>query len=212
MQKNSDIQNELLIISKTIAAIPNVNVYSLPEGYFEDFSTRVLSSIKSLPSYSLHTNIKDSQTYSIPVNYFDSLADEILFKIKKEKEVISLPLRNKVLRFSIAAVVIALLGLSLTAIIKHNRIMEEENNYSAYVMQEANRILISKSFEDNLNSLEEEDVIKYLQDNGLDVNAALVASLSDEKETFLKDDDFYDGETLVNYLHQLKITGSTIRK
>ncbi len=212
MQKNSDIQNELLIISKTIAAIPNVNVYSLPEGYFEDFSTRVLSSIKSLPSYSLHTNIKDSQTYSIPVNYFDSLADEILFKIKKEKEVISLPLRNKVLRFSIAAVVIALLGLSLTAIIKHNRIMEEENNYSAYVMQEANRILISKSFEDNLNSLEEEDVVKYLQDNGLDVNAALVASLSDEKETFLKDDDFYDGETLVNYLHQLKITGSTIRK
>ena len=212
MQKNSDIQNELLIISKTIAAIPNVNVYSLPEGYFEDFSTRVLSSIKSLPSYSLHTNIKDSQTYSIPVNYFDSLADEILFKIKKEKEVISLPLRNKVLRFSIAAVAIALLGLSLTAIIKHNRIMEEENNYSAYVMQEANRILISKSFEDNLNSLEEEDVIKYLQDNGLDVNAALVASLSDEKETFLKDDDFYDGETLVNYLHQLKITGSTIRK
>ncbi len=212
MQKNSDIQNELLIISKTIAAIPNVNVYSLPEGYFEDFSTRVLSSIKSLPSYSLHTNIKDSQTYSIPVNYFDSLADEILFKIKKEKEVISLPLRNKVLRFSIAAVAIALLGLSLTAIIKHNRIMEEENNYSAYVMQEANRILISKSFEDNLNSLEEEDVVKYLQDNGLDVNAALVASLSDEKETFLKDDDFYDGETLVNYLHQLKITGSTIRK
>ncbi len=212
MQKNSDIQNELLIISKTIAAIPNVNVYSLPEGYFEDFSTRVLSSIKSLPSYSLHTNIKESQTYSIPVNYFDSLADEILFKIKKEKEVISLPLRNKVLRFSIAAVAIALLGLSLTAIIKHNRIMEEENNYSAYVMQEANRILISKSFEDNLNSLEEEDVVKYLQDNGLDVNAALVASLSDEKETFLKDDDFYDGETLVNYLHQLKITGSTIRK
>ena len=212
MQKNSDIQNELLIISKTIAAIPNVNVYSLPEGYFEDFSTRVLSSIKSLPSYSLHTNIKDSQTYSIPVNYFDSLADEILFKIKKEKEVISLPLRNKVLRFSIAAVVIALLGLSLTAIIKHNRIMEEENNYSAYVMQEANRILISKSFEDNLNSLEEEDVVKYLQDNGLDVNAALVASLSDEKEIILKDDDFYDGETLGNYLHQLKITEATIKK
>jgi len=212
MQKNNDIQNELLTISKTIAAIPNNNVYSLPNGYFENFSSTLLSSIKSLPDNSLHTNNNKTEAYSIPVNYFDNLADEVLFKIKNEKKVVDLPLRTKILRVSIAAVVIVLLGLSITTIMKRNRIIEEDSNYSAYVMQEANRILISKSFEDKLNSIEEEDVVNYLQENGLDVNAALVASLSDEKETFLKDDDFYDGETLVNYLHQLKITGSTIRK
>ena len=212
MQKNNDIQNELLSISKTIAAIPNNNVYTLPDGYFEDFSSTLLSSIKSLPDYSLHTTINNTEAYSIPVNYFDNLADEVLFKIKNEKKIVTLPLHTKILRFSIAAVVIALLGLSITTIIKRNRIIEEDRNYSAYVMQEANRILISKSFEDKLNSLEEEDVVNYLQENGLDINAALVASLSDEKEIILKDDDFYDGETLGNYLHQLKITETTIRK
>lgn len=81
MSNRNQIQDELLSISPAVAEIPFVNVFSVPEGYFNTFSANILA---ALPVNEPFLNTIPKQPFSIPENYFDNLADSILNKIKSD--------------------------------------------------------------------------------------------------------------------------------
>ena len=88
MEKNNEILNELQSISPLIAAIGKVNVFNVPEGYFDSISHTVMLSIHE--DFSVGTISNFSNNTDIPAGYFDTLSDSILNKIKNQ-ETVELP-------------------------------------------------------------------------------------------------------------------------
>ncbi|MEO6541550.1 MAG: hypothetical protein ABIN74_11180 [Ferruginibacter sp.] len=80
MEQQIDILNELKALSPTVAAIGKVNVFTVPEGYFEYLATDILMGIKHENGFTQDT----ARVTGIPNGYFDTLADSILNKIKAQ--------------------------------------------------------------------------------------------------------------------------------
>ncbi|MDQ2718977.1 MAG: hypothetical protein M3Z26_04345 [Bacteroidota bacterium] len=85
MNNSTDILNELKSISPLIAGIEKINVFSVPEGYFDKLAEKITL-------YSLLNKNEDTNTEAfsvpplgvgaLPEGYFDTLSDKILAKIK----------------------------------------------------------------------------------------------------------------------------------
>lgn len=80
MEQQIHILDELRALSPTVAAIEKVNVFTVPNGYFEYLATDILMGIE-------HENGLTQNTVliaDVPNGYFDTLADSILRKIKAQ--------------------------------------------------------------------------------------------------------------------------------
>ena len=78
MENRTDILNELQALSPTVAALEKINVFTVPQGYFEYLSADILMGIETEKGLS---NIASSEA-DVPAGYFDTLAGSILAKIK----------------------------------------------------------------------------------------------------------------------------------
>lgn len=76
--------NELKELSPLIAGMEKLNVFSVPEGYFEYLSTDILSGIENEKGLKNITSSLDVNT-EVPHRYFDTLAANILHKIKAQE-------------------------------------------------------------------------------------------------------------------------------
>ncbi len=77
MEKKDVIKNELTEISPLIAAIDNINLYSVPDNYFNHLPEAILHRKNTHP---LISNIEFP--YEVPVDYFNNLSGNILQAIK----------------------------------------------------------------------------------------------------------------------------------
>ncbi|MEI2748723.1 MAG: hypothetical protein V9E88_08205 [Ferruginibacter sp.] len=77
---------------------------------------------------------------------------------------------------------------------------------TAAVISEGKKIAAEGSFDKELESITDEDIVNYLSDNGHDVNAALVASVTDEQSLPSEEDYIFDDKTLDNFLDELQLT------
>lgn len=80
MKNSVEILNELKAISPVLAGLEKVNVFAVPEGYFDNLEQR----IKDFAiSNSINETVFDkSNVLQVPKGYFDSLSTNILAKIK----------------------------------------------------------------------------------------------------------------------------------
>jgi hypothetical protein len=81
MENSIDILNELRELSPTIAAIEKVNVFRVPQGYFEHLAADILMGIETENGSANTTSPVDD----VPAGYFDNLAGSILAKIKTQE-------------------------------------------------------------------------------------------------------------------------------
>src|SRR6202035_3025997 len=86
MKPSPEIWNELLEISPLVAKIPRPNdLFSLPEGYFDqladDFLTQILAGQADKTPFFL-TELDKSLNFPIPGKYFENLPDKILALVK----------------------------------------------------------------------------------------------------------------------------------
>jgi len=84
MENSNDILNELADLSATVAAIKKINVFTVPEGYFENLGADIILGIKLENGICTDTAVNLSA--DVPSGYFDSLAGSILAKIKTQEE------------------------------------------------------------------------------------------------------------------------------
>ena len=75
MHSNLTIQNELKELNSILAGIPNTNVYTVPDGYFEAMVLDVMHTIQQEPGMA-------GTNGSVPDGYFEGLAASIMNKIK----------------------------------------------------------------------------------------------------------------------------------
>lgn len=80
MNQPDNILNELRELSPTVAGINRVNVFTVPDGYFESLAGLLL--INASAANSLQS--AGSAISAVPEGYFDNLAGNILNRIKRE--------------------------------------------------------------------------------------------------------------------------------
>ncbi len=82
MKESNEILNELASVSPTLATIDKVNVFRIPEGYFDTLSQKISTSV-FLNQYSR------TQAGDVPNNYFDDLSNKIILRIKNTDTAVS---------------------------------------------------------------------------------------------------------------------------
>jgi archaellum component FlaF (FlaF/FlaG flagellin family) len=82
MKHSGDILNELQELNSSLADLPKVNPFLVPEGYFESLPVAILDEVGGKMLFNNKLNI----TYSIPANYFNGLADHVMTAIALDEE------------------------------------------------------------------------------------------------------------------------------
>lgn len=226
MIQNKNIYEELLTISEIVANIPKCNVFELPEGYFENAQSEVLIKCIESPVYETPENyfeilpeiildkIKNTDSleteshilsnpikqnpYQVPNAYFETLPENILQAVKTPAKVISIS-KNHIWIKLVAAVIVGLIGFAIII-----NLPKKHDEGISLIEKEAKNIILNKSFESEFEKMNEKEVENYLEENGHDVNAALVASLNEDEINLDNDDLLYDEEAVDNYLSSLK--------
>jgi len=86
MNKRIEILNELKEISPLVAAIGDINVFTVPDGYFDTVSSTVLVCIKEDIASGNIADQPHAPGNDIPVDYFNNLPDAVIAKIKAQEQ------------------------------------------------------------------------------------------------------------------------------
>ena len=229
MHSNDTIQNELKELNSILAGISNENVYTVPMGYFEVLSHDILLGIKEQTTAVVDINtvpagyfdgladtimgrikadddesvllagLKGINVYRVPQEYFDDLATNIVNKLQQPAKVVVMEKRSSFFRYAAAAVITGIMGLSVIAVFdkKEKNGLVQSNSEMAF------------NFDEALSTVTDADIVSYLQKDGQDINAALVASIADDKNLPDQVDYLTDDKTLDNLLNELKASEST---
>lgn len=232
MQPGNDILNELKEISPTLAEIPRVNPFSVPEGYFEglagsillelmppattetggvpegyfeELPLQIMSRIRQMEVHdtpeagNIISRIDKRNVFSVPVGYFDELPTRIMSKINQPARVVGFSRSMSFFRYAVAACLAGLLGLSLFSALNN----ADEGGYSPVIVAEAKQILQTNSFDQVMNTVTDEEITGYLQSAGQDVDAALLASITDASALPEAEDYIFDEQALERVLSQV---------
>ena len=81
MNRSEEILNELKSISPRLASMEKINVFQVPEGYFNELHLR-LTNYVIINNISSTDNINKINFQQVPLGYFDTLSDSILARVK----------------------------------------------------------------------------------------------------------------------------------
>ncbi|MEO7463176.1 MAG: hypothetical protein ABIT96_10640 [Ferruginibacter sp.] len=187
--------------------------FNVPEGYFEQLTTAVLSAIhtddissrKEIESLSpLLSGIQSHNIFRVPEGYFENLSINMNTPAKAVLAPVVRFRKPAFLRYAAAAVISGVLGLSLFSVFNNNA--STHPGYSAGVMKEATAMVNENSFDEAFKTLSASDIEQYLQQSGQDVEAALVASVTEEPAKLPAADDYIlDENALDNFLNDMNL-------
>ena len=81
MNEKNDISDELREISPVLASIKKINVFTVPENYFDNLAEKI--TVYSFLNQKKKPEVQNIQ--QVPEGYFNTLSDQILSKIKSEE-------------------------------------------------------------------------------------------------------------------------------
>jgi len=191
-------------LSPMLNSIKNTNVFAVPQGYFESLADNILNKIKGEETAELSPmlySIKNKNVFTVPQGYFESLAAKILDTVKPHQaKVVTMQRRTTtILKYALAAVFTGIMALGVykfTGVGKPG-----QANLPGYV---ADGMKI-KNVDEELAKVSDEEIIKYLQANGSDTDAALVANTIDENELPTQEDYLTDDKALDKYLDNIDL-------
>ena len=186
--------------------------FSVPDGYFESLAGNILTKIYALENdvtvelkgiSSLVAGIENKETYTVSEGYFNNIT--FLNNNRKSAKVITINKPRLFFKYAAAAVITGLLGLSIVNIVDKNN---TDNSIKTTVetitgKTKPNTVLMNGSFDEALQNVSDNEIEQYLQKSGHDVNAALVASSTDDVDKLPEATDYLlDENVLENYLKE----------
>ena len=204
-----EIITSQIYIGNDINSAKNLTV---PEGYFKSLAGNILNKIYALKSdvsvevneiSSLIAGIENKETFTVPARYFDELT--FLSKQKQTAKIIAIDKPRSFFKYAAAAMITGLLGLGIVNIFNNDNtatnITTTAQDTSGTKLP--NTVIMSGSFDEALKSVTDIDIEEYLQQSGQDVNAALVASSTDDTDKLPEVTDYLlDENVLENYLKE----------
>ncbi len=243
MENKIDILNELRELSPTLAAISKVNVFTVPEGYFEYLSddilqginienglsgnnvvtlqadvptgyfdglaNSILNKIKAQDNEDASTEIRalspmlysiqNENVFEAPRGYFTNLTEEVLDKVKPQPKVVKMQRRSSsFFKYAVAAVFTGIMALGVFN-------FKGSSTNDVVLPDYVSAGLKVENIDLELAKISNDDIIKYLEESGTDVKAALVANSTDENELPSQEDYLLDEKTLDKYLNSINL-------
>lgn len=201
--------------SNVLAGIGNKNVFTVPSGYFEGVASNIVAQIHNENNSEVfaETNaisetiarIGNKNVLTVPAGYFNDLANNINSKIDQPAKVVPMNSFRKFYKYAAAAVIMGFIALTTVFIINNNK-GGADAAVSMAAMKEAKSIIQTNSFDKEMASLSDADIVNFLESKGQDVNAALVASLSEDTKALPEAEDYLlDENTLDDVLKKLDL-------
>ena len=209
IKKESAVDDEY---SALLAGIGNNNVFTVPQGYFEGLPGAIMRRIKSeavaetSEISELVAAIGNKNVFTVPEGYFNTLSSDIQSKLAKPAKVVHMGGFRKYARYAAAAVVTGLIAMSAVFIFNNKPAGAGMNATTVAALKDARSIIQTNSFDKEMASLSDADIVNFLESKGQDVDAALVASLTeDEKKLPEAEDYLIDENTLDEVLKDLDL-------
>lgn len=190
------VANELQAISPFIAGLKKVTPYEVPENYFEDVAGTISSQVAAEQVPLVLHHINKRQPFEVPVGYFEQLADVVLDKAKGQTgaKVIAMPKRsNAIWKYAAAAVFTGVMALGVY-------------KYTGTGSGNSIPVAITETqLSETLQTVAEEDIIKYLENNGTQEDLAALTSGIDEADLPDQEEYFADDATLDKFLENIEL-------
>lgn len=191
--------HELHEISPFMADIKKVTPYEVPANYFEQVPVNTVSIVAEDNLPAVLQGVEKLNSFVMPEGYFEQLADSVLNKVKEESgaKVIAMPKRrNAILKYAAAAVFTGMVALGVYKYSDNSKITSPETTVLSNIIEEGKK-MDEKKFDEKLNNLNEEDIIKYLEKNGSEADMAVLTSGIEEgnvpaQEEYFTDDAAYE--------------------
>ena len=208
-QDGEDAVAEISALSPRLFDIKNADTLQVPTGYFDTLATSILTKIKvqevedaateiSVLSPMLYS-IKNENVFKIPPGYFDNLHAIVVNKVKPQPKVVTMQRRTTTFfKYAVAAVFTGVMALG---VFKFTGGTNEKNALPDYVTAG----LQVQNVDQELAKIDDADIVKYLEANGTDVKAAMVANSVDENELPTQEDYLLDDKALDKYLNSIHI-------
>lgn len=201
---------ELKDLSPLLSSLQNKNIFTVPQGYFESLSDTVINKVNSEETVANELkdisqvlyNIQNENVFTVPQGYFELLPGKILGKvIPQQAKVITMQKRTAVFfKYAVAAVFTGAMALGVFKFTNGGR---EKITMPSYV-GEAGKI---KNVDEELAKVSDEDIIKYLQANGENIDAqALAANLVNDNDLPAREDYMDDDKALDKYLDNIDVS------
>lgn len=206
-EQELDVAAEMLTLSPTVAGIGNNNVFSVPNNYFAQKAHQIEVYAETAFISASVADIGKVVPYTVPNGYFEQLADSILAKKEIPAKVISMKSRPIAWRYAAAAAITAVMAVSVWFALDNNK-PPTTGTITAAVEQEAKKILVNNSFDQEMSTISDAAIVEFLESKGQNVEAALVASYTDvEDESKLPDatDYMLNENTLDELLETLQL-------
>lgn len=199
---------------------------SVPEGYFDGLAASILQKIKREEHVTVAKEmaalspvilaIGNTNVFTVPQGYFEQLS--FIAEAETAKVIKINPVRS-VFKYAAAAVITGLLGISIINLTDNDATVEANDRViqtasvakTENVMRTANDIIQKGSFENEFNAISDEDIKQYLTQSGQDVNAALVASSTDDTTLPEATDYLFDENTLDKYLNTNNLNTNNLK-
>ena len=186
--------------------------FSVPDGYFESLAGNIFTKIHALENdvtvelkgiSSLIAGIENKETYTVSEGYFNNIT--FLNNNRKSAKVIAINKTRLFFKYAAAAIITGLLGLSIVNIVDRNNPQTTIKTTVETITgaTKPNTVLMNGSFDEALQNVSDNEIEQYLQKSGHDVNAALVASSTDDVDKLPEATDYLlDENVLENYLKE----------
>jgi len=190
--------------------LPSESLHSVPDGYFDNLAEKILSRVnleekddagEELRSLSpMLYSIQDARVYDVPAGYFESVSEQILGKLKPQPaRIVSMRRRTiTIFRYAVAAAFTGVMALGVFKFTAPSGRTEFDP-----VVADGIRIANENRFEEELAKIPDAEIVKYLENSGSDVNAAIVAASVDANELPTQEDYLNDDKALDKYLNSL---------
>jgi hypothetical protein len=207
----SGVEEELKARIAADSFYASQNAFTVPEGYFDNLAASVLQKIKGeeQPASEIAAlspviaGIGNNNIFTVPEGYFEQ---SIAPLAKEPAKVVRMSKMRSVFKYGIAAVITGLLGISVINVVnqEHGTTPATSTEQISSMVADANQIIKNGTFNNELNSISDQEIEQYLKQNGQDVNAAVVASAaSDDAESLPEAADYLlDENALDDYLNK----------
>ena len=199
---------ELCSLSPMLHSIQNENVFTVPQDYFELLSGAVLNKIKTAetPAEELGSlspmlySIQNENVFTVPKGYFENLPNEILNTVAPQQAKV-VTIQKRTVTFFKYAVAAVFTGAMVLGVFKFT----QNKNSIDPIIANGTQIAKENKFDEELAKINDVDIIKYLENNNEDVDAALVANTVDENELPSREDYLNDDKALDKYLDNIDL-------
>jgi len=196
-----------LVVNGFPASLPS----DVPQGYFDSLAESILGKISAQSAGNASDELKalspmlysiqNENVFEVPQGYFEGLAGTIAGLVNPQQaKVVSMQRRSSIfVKYAVAA---AFTGAIALGVFQFTTVSKENSDP---VIAQGMQIARENKFEDELAKITEADIIKFLEANGSDVKAALVAQSIDENELPSQEDYLSDDKALDKYLKLINV-------